>query len=117
MIYHLAKQQAWQAAQQSGRYTGLEADRADGFLHFSTAEQIAESARKHRAGEADLVLLGVEEAPLGETLVWEKSRGGALFPHVYGDVPLDAIRLAAPLPLGADGAHVFPELPGDHEPS
>lgn len=117
MIYHLAKQQAWQAAQQSGHYTGLEADRSDGFLHFSTAGQIVESARKHRPGETDLVLLGVDESQLGEELVWEKSRGGALFPHVYGDVSIDIIRLAAPLPLDQDGAHIFPELPDDHEPS
>ncbi|MDW3205738.1 MAG: DUF952 domain-containing protein [Alphaproteobacteria bacterium] len=117
MIYHLAKQQAWQAAQQSGIYRGLDADRGDGFLHFSTASQIVESARKHRAGEPDLVLLGVDEAPLGDDLVWEESRGGALFPHVYGTVPIEAVRLAAALPVDQNGLHVFPELPDDNEPA
>lgn len=110
MIYHLAKQSAWAAARASGTYRGTEADRADGFLHFSKAGQIAESARKHRAGEADLVLLQVAEDSLGDALVWEESRGGQLFPHLYGDLDVAAVLSARPLPLDGDGLHVFPEL-------
>ena len=110
MIYHLAKSDAWEAARISGIYTGREDDRADGFLHFSTAAQIVESARRHRAGEADLVLLHVDEERLGDALVWEPSRGGALFPHLYGELPLGCVEAATPLPLGPDGVHIFPDL-------
>lgn len=115
MIYHLATAEAWAAAEAAGGdYAGRPADRADGFLHFSTAEQIAESARRHRAGEAGLVLLAVDPAKLPEgLLVWETSRGGASFPHVYGTVPAAAITAAPPLGLDAAGQHVFPDpLPG-----
>ena len=113
-IYHLAKAEGWALAIAERRYEGLEADRADGFLHFSTAEQIAESARRHRAGEPDLMLLTVDPKKLeAETLKWETSRGGKLFPHVYGAVPLEAVVSVDPLPLGDDGQHVFPDpMPG-----
>ena len=110
MIYHLAKQTAWSAAQTSGSYHGTDSDRADGFLHLSTSAQIRESARKHRAGEADLILLAVDETQLGPTLVWEASRGGALFPHLYSDLPVSAVISATPLPLDAQGVHIFPDL-------
>ncbi|MBP5856292.1 DUF952 domain-containing protein [Marivibrio halodurans] len=113
-IYHLAKADAWAQALAERRYEGVAADRADGFLHFSTAEQIAESARRHRAGEPDLMLLTVDPARLDpDTLKWETSRGGKLFPHIYGTVPLEAVVSLDPLPLGADGVHIFPDpLPG-----
>ena len=110
MIYHLAKIAAWEAARKDASYRGTDADRADGFLHFSTAAQIAESARKHRAGETDLILLAVDETTLGDELVWEESRGGKLFPHIYGDVALESVVSATPLPLGPTGEHVFPDL-------
>ena len=104
-----------QAAEESGTYRGSEQDRADGFLHFSTAEQIVESARRHRAGEADLLLLRVKAEPLGEALRWEESRGGALFPHLYGDLDASAVDRVDELRLGDDGEHVFPadSLSGD----
>jgi uncharacterized protein (DUF952 family) len=110
MIYHLAKQEAWREAQRDGVYRGLAGDRADGFLHFSTATQIVESAEKHRAGEVDLVLLAVDETMLGAALVWEPSRKGALFPHLYGDLPMDAVKEATPLALDDRGRHLFPDL-------
>lgn len=113
MIYHLAKNAAWEASRDSGHYWGAEADRADGFLHFSTASQIEESAWKHRRGETDLVLLRVDESRLGSDLVWEPSRGGALFPHLYGSLPRDAVVAVDPLPVGEDGRHVFPSLEDD----
>jgi len=113
-IYHLAKAQGWVRAAASGRYEGLEADRADGFLHFSTAAQIVESARRHRAGEPDLMLLTVDPRALPDgALKWEKSRGGELFPHLYAAVPVAAVIAVDPLPLDQSGAHDFPDpLPG-----
>ena len=93
----------------AGLYRGSSQDAADGFIHFSTAEQIRESARKHRAGQADLVLVTVDAAKLGALLKWEPSRGGALFPHLYGALPLEAVIRVEPLPLGPAGTHSFPE--------
>ena len=108
LIYHLARKAAWDAARATGSYSGTPEDRADGFIHFSTAAQVAISAAKHRAGEADLILVGAEAEALGEALKWEPSRGGQLFPHLYGDMPMSAVRREDPLPLDADGRHVFP---------
>src|SRR5689334_10615575 len=110
MIYHMCPAEAWAAAVTEGEYIGTPDDRRDGFLHFSTAGQIAESARRHRAGQAGLVLVAVDPARLGGRLRWEPSRGGALFPHLYG--PLDPQEAASvrPLPLGPDGEHQFPPL-------
>lgn len=111
MIYHLAKKPAWHSAQALGIYKGLPADRLDGFLHMSTASQIEESARKHRKGEEDLVLLFIDEDALPEdALVWEESRGGALFPHLYADLPVSAVVNSVPLSLDSEGLHVFPDL-------
>ena len=70
-----------------GRYEGSSQDRTDGFIHFSSAEQVRESAAKHRAGQTDLLLLSVDSAQLGDPLKWEASRGGAMFPHLYGPLP------------------------------
>jgi len=109
-VYHLARAAAWNAALTEGVYRGTPEDRADGFLHFSTAEQVAVSAAKHRGGERDIVLVAVRSADLGAALKWERSRGGALFPHLYGSLGVDKVAWTAPLPLDADGAHVFPEL-------
>jgi len=109
-IYHLCRRNEWEAARAGGRYWGSSQDAADGFIHFSTAAQIVASAAKHRAGQRDLVLLAVDPAALGAALKWEPARDGALFPHLYGAVPPDAVRWVAALPLGADGRHVFPAL-------
>lgn len=108
LIYHMCRAEEWQAAQASGFYPGSSQDVADGFIHFSTAEQVVESAAKHRAGQAGLLLLAVEAAALGDALKWEPSRGGQLFPHLYGPLPTGAVRSARELPLGADGLHLFP---------
>jgi uncharacterized protein (DUF952 family) len=110
MIYHMCPAEAWAEAVAAGQYVGTADDRRDGFLHFSTADQIAESARRHRAGQAGLVLVTVEAARLGARLRWEKARGGQLFPHLYGPLfPAEAASIE-PLPLGPDGEHVFPAL-------
>jgi uncharacterized protein (DUF952 family) len=110
IIYHMCRHQEWQDAQATGAYAGSSQDAADGFIHFSTAAQVVESAAKHRAGQHGLVLLAVDAARLGPALKWEPSRGGQLFPHLYGALPADAVVRVDDLPLGADGRHVFPEL-------
>jgi uncharacterized protein (DUF952 family) len=103
LIYHMCLRPEWELAVHSGVYFGSSQDRADGFIHFSTAAQLPESARRHRSGQQDLVLLTVDTHALGETLRWEPSRGGALFPHLYDALPVSAVRSVADLPLGADG--------------
>jgi uncharacterized protein (DUF952 family) len=110
MIYHMCPAEAWEEAVAAERYDGTANDRRDGFLHFSTAKEIAESARRHRRSEAGLVLIAVEAARLGARLRWEPSRGGAMFPHLYGPLfPAEAASVDA-LPLGPDGNHIFPPL-------
>jgi len=109
-IYKISPRDAWQQAEGAGRFTGAPVDLADGFIHFSTAAQVRETAAKHFAGAADLVLVAVDAAALGEALVFEPSRGGALFPHLYADLPMSAVLWVKPLPLGDDGAHLFPDL-------
>lgn len=109
-IYHVCRADDWSAAGPSGEYRGSADDLRDGFIHFSTASQVAESVAKHRAGQDGLVLLAVEAAALGEALKWEPSRGGLLFPHLYGPLPPAAVRWVRPLPLGPDGRHLFPAL-------
>lgn len=108
-VYHLARQADFARASEAGQYEGSAEDRADGFLHFSTAAQVRESAARHRRGERGLVLLACDPARLGDALKWEPARGGQLFPHLYGPLPLSAVHRTADLPLGADGQHVFPE--------
>ena len=110
MIYHMCPAASWQEALAAGEYRGTEDDRRDGFIHFSTAAQLPESARRHRAGQVGLVLVQVDAAPLGDRLRWEPARDGSLFPHLYG--PLDPAEAAqvSPLPLGPDGEHSFPPL-------
>ena len=109
-IYHICRREEWEAARASGRYLGSSQDKADGFIHLSGADQVQASAARHRAGQAGLVLLAVDAARLGSALKWEKSRGGALFPHLYGPLPVEAVSAAHDLPLGADGLHAFPPL-------
>ncbi|MFG1223412.1 DUF952 domain-containing protein [Xanthobacter autotrophicus DSM 597] len=110
LIYKIAPAALWAAAEHARVFTGAPVDVADGYIHFSTAAQARETAAKHFAGQADLKLVAVEVAALGAALKWEPSRGGALFPHLYAPLPLTAVRWVRDLPLGADGAHVFPDL-------
>ena len=98
----------WRAAEQAGRFDGAPVDLADGYIHFSTAGQARETAAKHFAGQDDLLLVAIEAGPLGKTLKWEVSRGGALFPHLYAPLDPSAALWVKPLPLGADGVHQFP---------
>jgi uncharacterized protein (DUF952 family) len=110
LIYHMCRRTEWQAAESAGAYAGSTQDRADGFIHFSTAAQLEASAAKHRAGQDDLVLIAVDPATLDGALKWEPARGGTLFPHLYGALPVSKVRWVRPLPLGPDGRHVFPPL-------
>jgi uncharacterized protein (DUF952 family) len=110
LIYHMCRRDEWDAARTAGSYVGSSQDVADGFIHFSTAQQLPESARRHRAGQAGLVLLTVDPALLGDGLRWETSRRGESFPHLYGVLPIPAVKSARDLPLGADGLHVLPPL-------
>ncbi len=109
LIFHMCRRDEWAAAQASGSYAGSSQDLADGFIHFSTALQVEISAAKHRRGQDGLVLLTVDGAKLGAALKWEASRGGALFPHLYGELPVDAVVRVDDLPLGPDGRHIFPQ--------
>ena len=109
-IYHMCRREEWDRAAEIGSYAGSSQDEADGFIHFSTAIQLPESARRHRAGQAGLVLLAVDPQLLGEQLRWEPARSGALFPHLYGTLPVSAVRWVRDLPLGADGVPVLPPL-------
>ncbi|HTH96352.1 MAG TPA: DUF952 domain-containing protein [Stellaceae bacterium] len=110
LIFHMCRADEWRDAQATGQYPGSSQDRADGFIHFSTATQIVASAAKHRAGQDGLVLLAVSPEKLGPALRWEPARDGALFPHLYGPLDVTAVTWTAPLNLGPDGHHVFPPL-------
>ncbi len=90
-----------------GGSTAPRVDLADGYIHFSTAAQVQETAARHFAGQTELLLVAVDPAALGEALRWEPSRGGDLFPHLYQPLPLSAVRWTEALPLGADGRHVL----------
>jgi uncharacterized protein (DUF952 family) len=109
-IYKLVGADAWRAAEAAGVFRGAAIDLQDGYIHFSTAAQVQETARRHFAGQGDLLLVAVDARALGEALTWEPSRGGDLFPHLYAELPLAAVRWAVALPLDSDGLHVFPEL-------
>jgi uncharacterized protein (DUF952 family) len=111
-IYKICPEALWRAALSQGVFRGAPVDLADGFIHFSSAAQVAETAARHFAGQNGLLLLTVDTASLGEALKWEPSRGGALFPHLYGDLDLAAVTKVEALPLLPDGSHEFPPLHG-----
>jgi uncharacterized protein (DUF952 family) len=110
LIYKICSEALWREAERAGVFAGAAIDLEDGYIHFSTAAQAPETAARHFAGQGDLVLVAIAAEALGDGLRWEPSRGGDLFPHLYGPLRLDAVRWVRPLPLGLDGRHVFPEL-------
>lgn len=110
VIYKITPAALWADAEAQGVFTGAPVDLADGYIHFSTAAQVRETAARHFAGAGDLRLVALDAAALGPALKWEPSRGGDLFPHLYGPLPLSAVLWVKDLPLGADGAHIFPTL-------
>ena len=108
IIYKICPETLWHAAEKAGRFDGAPVDLADGYVHFSTAEQVRETAAKHFAGQRDLLLVAVDAEPLEAALKWEVSRGGALFPHLYAPLDPAAVLWVKPLPTGTDGVHIFP---------
>lgn len=110
-IYKICPESLWREAQAAGAFAGMAIDAQDGFIHFSTMDQVGETAAKHFAGQEDLVLVAVDGDALGAGLRWEASRGGTLFPHLHGGpLPLSAVEWVKPLPLGPGGRHAFPQL-------
>ena len=109
-IFKICPAARWRAAEMDGVFAGSEVDRDDGFIHFSTEAQLGETAARHFSGQRDLVLVAVDASRLGDALKWEPARSGDLFPHLYKPLELAAVLWAKPLPLGADGRHMFPAL-------
>ena len=108
LIYKIFRRPEWDALRTAGQTRGAPVDLADGFIHFSTASQVVETAAKWFASDSDLVLVAFEANTLGPALKWEPSRGGALFPHLYRALSLSEVVWDKSLPLGAAG-HIFPE--------
>ncbi|MEM8539517.1 MAG: DUF952 domain-containing protein [Pseudomonadota bacterium] len=109
LIYKIATQDQWAIAENAGEFLGAPIDLTDGYIHFSTADTVRETAAKHFAGQDNLLLIAIDEKALGNDLVYEVSRGGAKFPHLYGILNLQHVVWAQPLPLGANQLHVFPK--------
>ena len=110
LIYKICPEELWRRAERDGEFAGAPVDAKDGFIHFSTAQQLTGTAEKHFAGQRDLLLISVDEAALGDLLRYEPSRGGDLFPHLYGPMPLQAVRKVQTLDLGSDGQVILPVL-------
>ena len=109
-VYKLLTRAEWAAAEARGRFEGSAVDLADGFIHFSTAAQAPETGRRYFSGVADLLIVGFEDDALGEDLKWEPSRGGDLFPHLYGALPTALAVEVRDVALDADGAPVLEGL-------
>ncbi len=109
LIYKILSEAEWNQAKHQGQFDGSGVDLHDGYIHFSTATQVQQTAAKHFSARHGLVLLAVDTERLGSGIRWEPSRGGALFPHLYESMSLSAVAWVKPLPIGADGLHVFPK--------
>jgi uncharacterized protein (DUF952 family) len=110
LVFKILTQQQWLDARSSGVFYGAPIDIADGYIHLSTTQQAQETANKHFAGMDGLVLAAVDTTALGQALVYEISRGDALFPHLYGPLDLKDVLWVRPMPLGADGKHNLADL-------
>ena len=108
LIYKIVDAELWAIAHEQGGFAGAAIDLQDGYIHFSTAAQVRETAAKHFSGQANLLLIGVEPGEMKDELRWESSRGGDLFPHLYGKLSLDCVVSVDDLPIGKDGLHIFP---------
>ncbi len=109
-IYKICPASAWREAERQGVYRGSADDARDGYIHFSIATQVAETARKFFTGQTGLFLVAVDIDALGSALRWERSRNDELFPHLYGELDLGAVRGVQTLDTRADGSHAIPEL-------
>ena len=109
-IYKICSKKEWQVACTNKRFEGAEIDVRDGYIHFSTAAQVKETARLHFSGLEDLVLVAVETKMLEPDLKWEVSRGGNFFPHLFAALDVEAVKSVTELPVAEDGLHIFPVL-------
>ncbi len=110
IVYKIVPATVWQDARERGEFKGASIDLTDGFIHLSTAAQAVETAARYFAGQEGLLLIAIDGGKLGDRLVFEASRDSALFPHLYASLDFNAVLWEKPLPVGFDGAHVFPEL-------
>ena len=110
LVFKIVGAAEWRAAEAAGVFFGSDVDRADGFIHFSSAAQAPETAEKWFKGRRDLLLAAINSHALGAGLRWEPSRGGELFPHLYGPLPMSAVVWSRLLSLGDDGRHRFGDL-------
>ena len=109
LIYKVASAEIAAAAQASGTFTGMPIDEKDGYIHCSTAAQLPQTLSLHFGGQSGLVLLAVRSLAVGANLRWEASRGGQLFPHVYGTISMSAVAWSAPIEVARDGSCLLPE--------
>ena len=110
LIFKICPKPEWVLAEREDIYAGSAKDREDHFIHFSTAEQVMDTLKRHFADAGELVLVAVDPATLGEALKYEPARGGALFPHLYAALPVTSVKWVKPIRLGADGAFLLPQL-------
>ena len=106
--FKILTREQWEQFREDGLFRGAPVDMADGYIHLSARDQVADTAAKHFAAQDDLILAMVDLAALGNMVKWEVSRGGALFPHLYGELPMSAVTSKAKIRLGSDGKHIFP---------
>ncbi len=107
-IYKVINKDVWAAAKAVGEFTGAAIDIKDGYIHFSSADQVVETVQKHFAGQDDLLLLSVSTAEMGDDLKWEKSRNDELFPHLFRPLAAAEVTAEEALPLNEEGKHLFP---------
>jgi uncharacterized protein (DUF952 family) len=110
LVFKIVDRTSWEAVSGGTSFDGSPLDRRDGFIHFSSASQVGDTAARYFAGQPDLLLVAVDAASLGGALRWEPSRNGEPYPHLYGPLPRQAVRWVAQLPLDAEGRHILPGL-------
>ena len=110
LIYKIIPESLWLDALERGVFAGAPVDLADGFIHFSTGAQVVETARRHFHGQSQLLLLTLDDQSFGDKLIYEPSRGGDFFPHLYDQLQVSTVKRIDPLPLKADGTHDFEGL-------
>lgn len=108
MIYKIVTRDQWRVAESEGVFAGAPVDLSDGFIHFSTAAQLRETARRHFSGQTDLLLVTADSDSFGARLAWEKSRGGAMFPHLYDNLRLEDVLSVVPIAYSSESGHAFP---------